>query len=1173
MKKKSQIMESNFQFISGKWPDIFNRLEKAEELAISDPRTSLAYSRMGLELVVNWMFENDPVLELPFDTSLNGLLQDYNFIHQVPSKIRNDLHLIRKAGNLALHNKSVNNQDSLQAIENSFYFTRFLALSYAPNECEKPGMFNWDLIPEEGAPKLSKRKLDDLIQTFEASVDKWQERIKEIEEKNKNLERENELFKKQVENLKTELARNKEKAEEEDKVHHPVNEKETRRYFIDVSLREAGWDLKGIRDKEFQVKYMPKSTNKSETGFIDYVLWDDDGCPLALVEAKKTLQNAKEGENQAQLYADSLEKMFGRRPVMFYSNGYETYLWDDQFYKASRKVNGFFTKQELQTMMYRREHRMDIRDQEIDTEIVNRPYQMQAIKSIAEHFAGNDKQNGKLIGTNRRALLVLATGTGKTRVSIALSKVLFEANWAKRILFLADRISLVKQAQRNFVKHLPDYTTVNLLQDKESPNTRLAFSTYKTMMNLIDGVKDGDERFYGVGHFDLIIIDEAHRSIYKKYQSIFEYFDALYLGLTATPKHHIHHNTYEVFGLPDKSPTDAYTFQEAVDEDHLVDYEPVPVPTKFMRSGIKYSELSPEEQEEFEDEILDGEPATGNEHISQAELNKWLFNKPTAIKSLRYILENGIKKRGGDEIGKTIIFARNRKHAEFLKDTFMELDKEQFGNDYVKVITHSEPKAQEFLERFCEDEKERLPQIAISVDMMDTGIDAPRVVNLVFYKPVKSYTKFWQMIGRGSRLRPDLFGPGLDKDKFLIFDMCANFEFFDENPEGIQPSIQKSITEVVFNLKIQLAQYLKKFPEDKEFTTFRQKLLDELHYTVSSLNRERFDVKMKMEKVLEYGSENRELWNHLDNKDLQILENDIAPLIKPPKGDNDLARFYDRLLYTLMIKRLETPETEVFVNAFEIQIIKVATTSKKLLKKTTIPLVKAKENLVKMPLEEKFWKIDGVKHLEKIREGLRNLIKYIDPSDQKYVTTNFEDELDIPETRAKKQGSSLPKAGEGNTGYVSPFENNLNRLQEILSENKSNVTIARIRNGEKITKKELQSLEHMIFNGRLKKEDVEKELGHPIMLVSMIIALHGLSKEHVDEEFAGFINKYKLDSKQINFLNTIKQFITRKGKIDPAKLYDAPFSNYHPHAVDGIFSQKQADQIFDIIGRINKTTG
>ena len=1170
-------MDSNFQFIAKKWPKIFNRFQKAEETAISDPRTSLAYARMGLELAVNWMFENDPSLELPYDTSLNGLLHDSEFKHQVPAKIIDDLHLVKKAGNLAVHNRSVNKGDSLQAVENVFFFARYLASSYAPNECEKPGLFDFHIIPEESVSPLTKRQLDEIIKQFDSSVESWQKQIKEAEERVKELEKENELYRRQLENLTQEYKANKAKAEEEDKIHHPVNEKDTRQYFIDVSLREAGWDLKGARDKEYQVQYMPKSTNKSETGYIDYVLWDDDGTPLALVEAKKTMRNAKEGENQAQLYADSLEKMFGRRPIMFYTNGYETFLWDDQFYKAARKINGFFTKAELQTMMYRRNNRKDIRVQEIDTEIAGRPYQMRAIKSIAEHFAGNDKNTGKLIGTNRKALLVLATGTGKTRTSIALSKLLFQANWAKRILFLADRISLVKQAKQNFVKYLPEYSSVNLLDDKENPNTRLAFSTYKTMMNLIDGVRDGDERFYGVGHFDLVIIDEAHRSIYKKYQAIFEYFDSLYLGLTATPKHHIHHNTYEVFGLPDKSPTDAYTFEEAVNEKHLVPYVPVKVSSKFMREGIKYSELSLEEQEQFDEEILDGEPATGNEHISATELNRWLFNKPTAIKFLQYIVQNGIKKRGGDELGKTIIFARNRKHAEFLKDVFLELDKELYGNDYVKVITHSEPKSQEFLERFCEDEKERLPQIAISVDMMDTGIDAPRVVNLVFYKPVKSYTKFWQMIGRGSRLRPDLFGPGEDKKKFLIFDLCSNFEFFDENPEGIEPNVQKSITEVVFNLKIQLAQYLKKFPEDEEFIAFRKNLLDELHHSVASLDRERFDVKMKLERVLEYGSENRELWSHLDNKDLNILEKEIAGLIKPRKGDNDLARFYDRLLYTLMLKRLETPANEIFVNAFQIPIFKVATTSKKLLKKTTVPVVKARENIIKMPLDENFWKINGVKHLEKIRAGIRDLIKFLDPEDQKYVTTNFDDKVEFPQPDEENETSRDPNAGEeGPDGYgpeTGPFSGNLQRLQKIIRSNKNNITIGRIRNGESITEAELKSLENMIFGSKLKKEDLEKELGQPVDLKALIISLYGLSKEHVDKQFADFVNKYRLNSQQINFLNDIKQFFTTNGKIDPSKLYDGQFSKYHPNAVDGVFNEQQADQIFEIVAQINNSTG
>ena len=560
----------------------------------------------------------------------------------------------------------------------------------------------------------------------------------------------------------------------------------------------------------------------------------------------------------------------GRRPVMYYSNGFETYLWDDQFYKKSRKVHGFYTKKELQTAMYRRTHRKDIRTIPIDIDIAGRTYQMRSIKSIAEHFAGNDKSNGGLIGTNRGALLVLATGTGKTRTSIALSKLMLEANWVKRVLFLADRKSLVSQAKRNFVKLLPEHKCVNLLEEKDNPEARFAFSTYQTMMGLIDEVKSG-ERFYGVGHFDLIIVDEAHRSIYKKYQAIFEYFDSLFLGLTATPKNSIDKNTYSIFGLPDKSPTDAYTFKEAVANKHLSPYRSIEVPTKFLKTGIKYSDLSKEEQEEFEEEILDGEEATGNEWISKTEIDKWLFNTDTAIKTLKYVLKYGIKKRGGDELGKTIIFARNQKHANFLKDIFLDLDKELFGNDYVKVITHSEPKAEEFLLRFCDEEKERLPQIAISVDMMDTGIDVPSCVNLVFYKPVKSYSKFWQMIGRGSRLRPDLFGSGKDKDKFLIFDLCGNFEFFEENPNGIESSTQKSLTETVFNLKIQLAQYLKdgKFKNDEPLQEYRQELLDELYEEITALNPIRFDVKMRIKTVLDYGGDNRELWNHLDKKGYQ----------------------------------------------------------------------------------------------------------------------------------------------------------------------------------------------------------------------------------------------------------------------------------------------------------------
>lgn len=1160
-------MNSNFQFLKNEFATFFDRAVKSEQTVITDPRTSLVYSRMALEEAINWMYTNDEELEMPYDTSLNSLMVQTQFKEQFNHKLYNELHIIRKTGNLASHNKPVNDVDAHNAIEALFYFAKWFGRAYSQETYEDVGIFDFEVIPKESGHILSKRQIQELIDKLEKDLKSFQFKIQKQEEENQALASENELLKKQHKVKQETYTANKVEANVLDEVQHPRNEAETCKYIIDLALREAGWDLKGINDKEYKVQYMPKSTNTSEIGYVDYVLWDDDGLPLALIEAKRTLESVTKGENQAQLYADSLEKMHGRRPIMYYSNGYETYLWDDQFYKQSRPVHGFYTKAELQTAMFRRTHRKDIRLAPIDTEIAGRTYQMRSIKSIAEHFAGTDKADGKLIGTNRGALLVLATGTGKTRVSIAFAKLLLECNWAKRVLFLADRISLVDQAKRNFVKLLPEHASVNLLEEKDNPDARIAFSTYNTMMGLIDGSKDKDARFYGVGHFDLIIIDEAHRSIYKKYQAIFDYFDALFLGLTATPIERIDRNTYHMFGLADKSPTDAYTFDEAVANKHLSPYRSIEVPTKFLREGIKYSELSEEEQEEFEQEILDGEEATGNEWITSSELNTWLFNKPTAIETLRYVLEHGIKKRGGEELGKSIIFAKNQKHAQFLKDMFLELDKEQFGNDYVKVITHNEPKAKEFINRFCDEEKERLPQIAISVDMMDTGIDAPSCVNLVFYKPVKSYAKFWQMIGRGSRLRPDLFGVGEDKTHFLIFDLCGNFEFFEENPNGQEASSQKSLNEILFGLRLRLAEYLKsnQFKDDSSLQAFRTELLDDLHGDIAALKLDRFDVKMKLEIVHEFGNTNREIWNHLSKRDLKRIEDELAPLVKPKEGDSDLARYYDKLLYTLITKRLETPNTEAYVNSFMIPISKVVSTSKKLLKKTTIPAVKSKEDLIKMPLEENFWKVDGIVHLERLRKGVRELVKYIDPVDQRYVTTNFADY--ILEDGIK---TSHPSNEQGEVYPVSPFQNNVHRLEKVIRENENHITITRIRKGEAITEGELHALEAMLFEGGIDKAAIEKELGTQFSLVKFIISLMGLSPEKVDAAFAEFINDYKLNAVQIEFLDTIKKFLTTNGQIEPSKLYDSPFKNFHSLGVDGVFNEEQADRIFKIVGDFNK---
>jgi type I restriction enzyme R subunit len=1159
---------SNFSFLETSWSKLNELAHKAENKARYEPRTSLFYARMSLEMAINWMYSNDHELEKPYDTSLFALMQEQDFKAQFNQQLYNDLHIIRKLGNLASHNKPVSDTDALTVIKKLFLFLKWFAKAYSDDEIAISKDFNWSLIPERDEVKVTKSQLKELQKQLEEQKIDFQNRLASEKEKREKRIEDNQLYKLQEEKKQEVFNDNKKQANTNDKVHHPRDEKQTRALLIDVMLREAGWNLNGANDKEYKVTNMPKSTNPSGTGYVDYVLWDDNAKPLAVLEAKQAIENVQTGENQAQLYADALEKMHNQRPVIYYSNGYETYLWDDQFYKAARQVHGVYTKSELQTLMYRRNNRKDIRKLKIDSEIAGRSYQMRAIKSIAEHITGNDKKTDKLIGTNRAALLVLATGTGKTRTSIAFSKLLFQANWAKRVLFLADRISLVKQAKANFTKLMPEHSCVNLIEEKDNPDARIAFSTYQTLMGLIDGSKEDEQRFYGVGHFDLIIIDEAHRSIYQKYQAIFEYFDAILLGLTATPKDSIDHNTYKVFGLPDKLPTDAYSFEEAVNDKYLVPYNSVEMPTKFLTKGIKYEDLSEEEKKEFEEEILDGEEATGNEWIPENQLNDWLFNIDTTVKTLDYILKHAIKKRGGDEIGKTIIFARNRKHAQFLKDTLLEMDKQQFGNDYVKVITHGEPKAQEFIERFCDEEKERLPQIAISVDMMDTGIDAPSCVNLVFYKPVKSYAKFWQMIGRGSRLRPDLFGPGDDKKKFLIFDLFGNFEFFNENPKGITSSVHKSITEQVFNLKLQLAEYLKQehFQKDDDLKGYRINLLDNLHQTVSDIDQSRFDVRMRLKEVIKYGDEKRHLWNHLSKKDIKTIKETIAPLIHPAKGENDLARFYDKLIYSLMIKRLEIPNTPQFEEALKMPIIKVASLSQKLLRKTNIPEVKQKEDVIKEPLNEKFWSNEGLKHLEKIRTNIRDLLVYIDKTDQRYVTTNFEDDFNEQEVKQ----TSFQVNDYGSEYSTTPFGNNLKRLEKLIKKHNDSMSIIKIRNGEPLTDKEIKNLEKMLFNDKLTKEKIEEEIGSKIDIKNLVVSLLGLSSEKVDRAFADFINQYELNSEQIKFVETLKSFFTSNGRIDPEKLYEAPFKKFHNLGVEGVFNEQQADNIFEIVSSLNE---
>ena len=677
-------------------------------------------------------------LKLPYQDHLSALIHAPSFRNTVGAAIFAKIKVIKDLGNLAVHShKPVRQFDALTATKELFHVMFWLARTYARGA--KPAddlSFNPDLLPKSssGSPQTLEQ-----LQKLESQLRERDEKLSELLSGKKALDDE-------LQRLRIEVAEAKKQnaARPDD---HNYSEAETRDYFIDLLLKEAGWSLANPQDREFAITGMPNNTGE---GFVDYVLWGDDGKPLGLVEAKRTKRDSRVGQQQAKLYADCLEKQFGQRPVIFYSNGYDHWIWDDLSYPP-RPVQGFYKKPELELLIQRRTARKALADAKIDESIVERYYQSRAIRRVSEAFERD---------LDRKALLTMATGAGKTRTVIALCELLMRCNWAKRVLFLADRVALVRQAVNAFKRFLPDTSPVNLVTEKDTEG-RVYVSTYPTMMGLIEEARDGQRRF-GVGHFDLVIIDEAHRSVYQKYGAIFDYFDSLLVGLTATPKDEVDRNTYRLFNLESGVPTDNYTLDEAVRDGFLVPPKAVSVPLRFQREGISYDQLSEEEKEEW-DALEWSDDGMIPNRVEAEAVNRWLFNKDTVDKVLEHLMTRGLKVAGGDRLGKTIVFAKNHDHAQFIAERF-NLNYPHYKGEFARVIDFETEYVQNLIDNFSIPHRD--PHIAISVDMLDTGIDIPEVVNLVFFKLVRSKTKFWQMIGRGTRLCPDLFGPGKDKEFF-----------------------------------------------------------------------------------------------------------------------------------------------------------------------------------------------------------------------------------------------------------------------------------------------------------------------------------------------------------------------------------------------------------------------
>lgn len=1123
---------ANFDFLKSitEYELFANACIDAEKVLSASPAMSAVGSRKAFELAVKWVYSADSTIKMPYKDTLQALVHEESFRYAVAPDTWKKLQYIIKIGNIAVHTeKSISRNDAVLSLSILFEIVEWIDYCYGSDYKERS--FDENLLPKAEddleLAKSIKAKLTNQYKILKEKSDKL------IDEKDKEIAKlVAELEKKSQEYT---AAKQEHKAEREF-TPEDLSEYETRKKYIDIDLKLLGWKFsqtarKDCVEVEMPVTGMPRELGSGE-GFVDYVLWGKDGTPIALIEAKRTFRDARKGTHQAWLYANCIEQMTGHRPIIFNTNGYEYYIWDDKN-SPQRQVSSIFSRDDIQRLFNRRVTRKNLNEIEIDDNITDRYYQKQAIRAVCDNI-----EKGHM-----RSLLVMATGTGKTRTASSLTDVLSRGGYITNTLFLADRTALVRQAKDDFKNYLPDMSLCNLLLNKDDKNARIVFSTYPTMLNSIDSAKNEDGTpLFSPAHFDLIIVDESHRSIFKKYKAIFDYFDAYILGLTATPRTDVHSSTYDFFQVEKNVPTYAYDYDTAVEKDHvLVPYVNIEVATKILQTGIVYDELPDEEKERYEDDFTD-EEGNMREEVPAHEINQFIFNQNTVDNVINDLITNGLRDESGNRLGKTIIFAQNKTHAQFIVDRFNVLYPEYKG-EFCRRIVCDDDYAQDLIDQFKSPLKE--PHIAVSVDMLDTGIDVKEIVNLVFFKRVFSKIKFWQMIGRGTRIRPDLFGKGKDKENFYIFDYLGNFEYFRVNKNGREPRETISTQAMIFSKRIQIIFHLQDSAFiESEFQDYRKALIDEVYNQIVVLTHDRVDVRLKRRYIDKYSS--RANFICLSEQDKAELIGNIAGLVSMNDNDDKAVEF-DNLMYGLMLARLEGAKS------IEGLKMNIKLRADKLLKKTTIPQVKVKVPILKEIIEEEFWNMAGILDFEKIRIELRDLMKFIEPYGEKIIYTDIKDE------------EQNRRIGEKFTP-VWNLEDYKIKVNKYIEENKDNIAIYKLRNNIPLTNEDYKMLEK-IFTGELgTKADYESSFKDtPFGLLVRRIAK--LEREAAMKAFSSFINEYNLNADQIAFINKVIDYIEQNGYVENiAELTKPPFDK--PQSFIKLFDTDKQKEFVSIINEV-----
>lgn len=1111
----------NFDFVEATLPVVQEDCAKAESYLSTDPRVACIYSRRTIELLVDYLFD---VFDLKASAwQLGSRIHDAKFKAAAGSTITKKLQVIKEAGNAATHESRAIRQDVATAVLRELHHVLiWSAFHHSPNPRAVPVEAAFD--PElagEAAP-LSHEQVKQLQEKFQQQD---AARAKELAEKEELLAR----HEAEIAELRQQI-----KAAQAVKTatdNRDYNEADTRNLLIDELLGEAGWSLDAERDREYPVTGMPPDGGK---GYVDYVLWGADGLPLAVVEAKRTSKSAEVGRTQAELYADCLENQFGRRPVIFYTNGIEHWIWDDAAGYPPREVQGFYTRDELELLIQRRETRQALSAAPINRDIAGRPYQERAIKAVG----------AELDAKQRQALLVMATGAGKTRTVVALVDQLMKANWVKRVLFLADRTALVNQTVNVFKTELPSVPVVNLVTEKNI-DARVCVSTYPTMLNLINQL-DGI-RHYGPGYFDLVVIDEAHRSVFAKYGAIFDWFDGLLLGLTATPKDDVNRSTYRLFHLEDGVPTDNYSLEEAVDDGWLVPPKGVSIGTKFLRQGIRYADLAEEEKDEWDalDWGEDGPPT----EVDAQEINRFLFNEDTVEKVLATLMAEGYKVAGGDRLGKTIIFANSQRHADFIQRRFDEQWPE-YGGKFARVITHDVSRAQGLIEDFSQADKS--PHIAISVDMLDTGIDVPEVVNLVFFKPVWTTSKFWQMIGRGTRLRPELFGPGKDKTDFLVFDFCGNLEFFSHDVPTAEAAVQKSLSQRLFETRLDVVTAL---DHQSIEPGLRESTVRTLYEFIVGMNLDNVLVRRHRRAVERFAEWS--VWaSPLTEADTAAVR-ELAGLPSASKDDDEDAKRFDLLMLRRQLAQLEGDASTAERVREKVQGIADSLIGMI----PTIPSVAEHRELIEAVAGDEWWVDITLAMLEHARLRLRGLVRLVEPGRRDPVYADFTDELVSPSEVV------LPGTAPGIN-----LERFRTKAMACLERHADHVALQRLRRNKQLTPEDLASLEDMLLScGVGEPAQLEAVAERTGGLGLFIRSLVGLDRVTAQGAFADYLDGERFTAEQIRIVNMIIEELTSNGVVEPRRLYESPYTDYAPTGIDIAFPKEQVDVIVDTLQRIKGT--